>query len=268
MCEFQSNSPSVAVSALQVTNSGLSVGVGEIQEMTPVGNVVAVAPLESLGWTSQNISNDDQFALAYSASGPVQTPSSPTRIVGQVSVDVAYLLPAYEGATSGNVTSVAMQVQILQWPWQAAGDALLLSISLAPAFPGMEHLVASSPSTSAVGSVSNQSGRTLEYFAIGSQAIATDSNGSSVSISVTPSIALQPDMGSVGLLFGAGGGSFQTLNYTAHVGIVLPATIAGIPVYDFVLVGTLASVIAIVIAVSARRIRSSPSNLTYVGEEK
>ena len=53
MCEFQSNSPSVAVSALQVTNSGLSVGVGEIQEMTPVGNVVAVAPLESLGWNSR-----------------------------------------------------------------------------------------------------------------------------------------------------------------------------------------------------------------------
>lgn len=268
LCNFEPNTPSVAVSAPQLANSGLSVGVGDIEEVTPNGTVVAVATLGSFGWTSQNISNDDQFALAYSGSGPVRPSGTPTATVGQVSVDVAYLLPAYDGATAGNVSSVAMQIQISQWPWQVVGDALLLSIPLAPAFPGTEHLVASSATSSAVGSVSNESGRTLEYLAIGSEAIATDSNGNSVSVGVSPQVALKPDSGTVALLFGTGAGSFQAVNYTAHIGIVLPATIAGLPIYDFVLVGAIAIVIALVIGVTTRRIRRGPSDLIYVGEEK
>jgi hypothetical protein len=58
------------------------------------------------------------------------------------------------------------------------------------------------------------------------------------------------------------------VSYTAHVGIVLPSTIAGIPLYDFALVGSLAVVIAVTVGLSARRIRAGPSDLIYVGEEK
>jgi hypothetical protein len=268
LCDFQASTPSVAVSSPQVVDSGLSVGVADLEEVTASGAVVASAALDSFGWTSQNISNDDQFALAYSASGPVHLTGTATTPVGQVAVRVAYLLPAYDGASTGNVSSVAMQVQISQWPWQGESDALLLSISLAPAFPAMEHLVASSASTAAVGSVSNQSGRALEYLAIGSEATATASNGSAAPVGVIPRIAVQPTSGTIGLLFGTNAGQFQSVNYTAHIGIVLPATIAGIPVYDFLLVGALASMIALVIGVGARRIRSGPSDLIYVGEEK
>ena len=267
LCNFQSSVPSVVVSAPQLSDSGLSAGVDELVEVTPAGTIAAVALLGSYNWSAVNISNDNQFALAYSGSVPVQLAAGTATYVGLVSVDVSYLLPAYAASSSGNVSAVAMQVQISDWPWQHAIDSLTLTLSLAPAFPDTEHLVASPSPGSVIGSVSNQSGRALEYFAIGTEAVATSSIGVTAPIGVVPQITLHPASGTVELLFGAGAGDFQSVNYTAHLGIVLPATIAGIPLYEFVLVGAFAGLVALGVGTVARRIRQGPSDLIYVEEE-
>ncbi len=267
LCNFQSFLPAVVVSSPQLPDSGMASSVGILSEVSPTGRSVAVADLGGYNWTSVNISNEDQFAVSYSGTLPVGTPYGFGPVVGVVSVELSYVLPAYRGSLGGNVSAVALQIQISNWPWQHPSDSLTLTLPVAPAFPQREHLVTMAPTSYTIGSVSNQSGHALEYLALDTSAEATSSQGSVSAIGISPQISLLPSSASIALAFGTGAGAFQSVNYTAHIGVILPSSIAGIPLYEFVLVGALAGIIALIVGLSGRRLRRGPSDLIYVNEE-
>ena len=94
-CDFNLTSPSVAVSALNLGDSGLSSGISEVTEITPTGQTVAVAAVASAGWTVVNESTPFAFDLAYQAHVPLVAASGPATPIGSADVRVDYILAEY-----------------------------------------------------------------------------------------------------------------------------------------------------------------------------
>jgi hypothetical protein len=268
LCQFASGAPGVNVSALARNGTGLSVILSGISEIRSNGSVVATAELSGVGWVVSNNSTDDEFDLSYAAWVPVVAGSSATSTGGSAAIEVDYLLPAYQSSANTSLNVVTAAVTISHWPWQAVGDSLRMTYAVGPVFPASEHLSQPSGSGWLFASVSNTTGDALEWMEPNSTATAWSAESGSASVSASPSMAsLTPRAGTVSVLFGSSSGSYQRLTYTAAIGVVLPANIAGIPLIDFVIVAAIAGGASLVIAGVTRRIRGRPSKLVYADGE-
>lgn len=266
LCVFDSSLPSVAVSSPGVDDSGLSSSVSQIDEVAANGSVVARAPMAGVSWTRTNASTSDTFIMAYQANVSVRANTGVGPVVGAVTVQIDYALPAYQESESTDLNSVAAELQISDWPWQAVGDQLVVWVPLWPTFTTTEHLSTEGATSPLITSVANSTGSAREYFQIEQFANATIASGATVSVPVAPMASVQPSFASVALTIGSAAGEYRTVVYLAHIEVALPSSIAGIPLYDFALVGLGGALVSIVVAVGARRVRRRPSDLMFVDE--
>jgi len=268
LCIFQPTGPVVAVSAADLPNSGLTVRVVSVEEVSSVGSVIAVTPSSGMNWTVTNRSSATWYDESYSAKLRVAPAASAVSTVGAVVLRVDFLLPiSYVEGVTENLSAVTMQLSATGWPWQASEDHLVVNLALASAFPGTEHFLAPGAGDVVLSSVSNQSGRSLEYFQAGTQATEEGSTGPATAAPVAPSWSVNDSSAAVGLAIGSTVSEFTSLNYTAHVGVILPATIAGLPLSDYLIVGGAAAVLVAAVGLELRRVRRRPSDLIYVEEE-
>jgi hypothetical protein len=261
---FSPAEPSVAVSSPNVSESGLQASGASLREVSPSGSTVAVANFSGANWTRSDESTDDVYDMAYSASVVVTNPSTST-VLGSTSIELQYLLPAY--ADAGNANAVTIQLAMEHWPWQSANDVIALESALAPAYPSTERLTIPNGTTDQVVSAARTNGAARETLTVGTAATVTNAEGASVNISVTPSITVAPSTGTYVATFASSAGEFQSLAYGTTISVPVPATIAGIPVIDFVVVGVAAAAIASLVGAGTIVIRRPEDDLTYVDDE-
>ncbi len=268
-CIFVPGAPTVAVSAMSLAGSGLSTTLTSLDEVTASGNLTAVAALSSATWNSTNLSGPDRFDMAYAADVLIVSPVNPARVLGSVGLRVDYLLPAYADSPGVNLRNVTQEVTITDWTWQGAGDRLALGVSLWPTFTALERLTAPSPTSYSVTSVEVQTGEPRESVDLGRSAnISLPANGTAL-VPVTPEVQIagQGTYASVGVWVGAVAGEFRSLSYVSVISLPVPKTLAGLPLYDYAAVGGAGLVAVAALALTARRVRRRPSDLTFVEEQ-
>lgn len=268
LCVFSPTAPTASVSAADLADSGMTVGIASVEEVSASGAIVGTTPSSGMVWTVTNRSDPLWYDESYSATLRVAPSATAITSLGVVNLTLDFLLPIsyVEGATE-NLSAVSMELGMSGWPWQASGDHLVVNLGLAPAFAGTEHFTAPNSTGTLVASVSNRSGRALEYFAPAAEGTVQGPTGPATSTAVAPRWSVSPSSVSVALVVGSSVAEFQSLNYTAHVGVFLPASIAGIPLADYAVVGAVAAVIVVGVGVSVQRARRRPSDLVYAEEE-
>ncbi len=268
-CIFVPGTPTVAVSAMSLAGSGLSATLASLDEVTASGNVTAVAALSSANWSSTNLSNPDRFDMAYATDVPIVSPVDSAQVLGSVGLRVDYLLPAYADSPGTNLRNVTQEVTIANWTWQGTGDRLVFSVSLWPTFTALERLTAPSPTSYSVMSVEVSTGEPRESFDLGRSANISLPGKGSFLAPVTPEaqVALQGAYASVGLWVGAVAGEFRSLSYVSVIALPVPKALAGLPPYEYAAAGGAGFVAVAVLALTARRLRRKPSDLTFVEEQ-
>ena len=268
MCQFTPSSPSVAISNANVNGTGVTVAMLSLSEAAANQSVVAVADLQGLSWNRADWSTDDAFDMGYTLHAPLVAPSGSTAAVGSVDLTIQFELPAYQGSPRGPTDAVNVLFTVTNWTWQSAGDHLALTFAAAPSFPRSEHLNATSAPGWLLSSTSNNSGAVIEQVGVNSSATATTGSGPTTPVGASSSLTIaSPRWATVAVTFGANAGAFTSLAYSARVGIVLPETVAGIPLSELAAVGAAGVLVSLAIAVAARRVRRKPSKLIYVNEE-
>jgi hypothetical protein len=268
LCEFAPALPTVSVSALTRAQTGLSATVSSVLEVNPAGRDVASSNLTWASWAGANDSTPDLYDLAYTARASVTNATSPSDVLGSVSMRVDYVLPAYEDSSGGSIDTVSLDVQVAGWPWQSPADHLVLVVSAQPAFANEEHLVLGSSTGALVSSVATSSGTSFEQMSGSTQAVANPGSPAPTTITASPSVTGNATGALVSVSFGSSAGAFSAMNYSATVTVLFPSTVAGIPTIDLVAVGAAAVLISILVAVGVRRVRGRPSDLTYVDREE
>ncbi len=269
LCQFVATSPQVAVSAVAVNESGLSVSMLEVSEMDPAGTAVASASSSAASWAVANLSTDDQYDLEYSASAPVETgPSSAPTFVGSVDLSIQFILPAYEDSGAGPLTTVNVVFGVSDWPWQSGSDHLEIVLGAAPSFSATERMGLVTGGGWLLASNATSSGQERERLGMNSTATASAAGGSVTSVPATGTVNLSsPQWATVAIDFGTTAGAFTELSFGARVGVVLPATIAGIPLPELLATIAAAALVTALVAVSTRRLRRRPSSIIFVDEE-
>jgi len=268
-CQFAPASPSVEVSAATLSGSGVTVSLLSLNEGGPGSSVAAIANLTGVSWSPGNWSGDDAFDQAYTLHATLSNPASPSSPVGSTDLTVQFVLPAYQGSPEGPTDAVNVLFTVENWTWQHAGDHLELAFSVAPTFPSSEHLNASSAPGWMLASTSNSSGSVLEQVGANASATAATGSGPTMSIAATPTLSnFSPASANLSVAFAGTAGEFTTLTYSARVGVVLPASVAGIPLSEILAASAAGVVVSLCVAMVARRVRRRPSNLIYVTEEE
>lgn len=269
LCQFAPSVPAVNVSALSLTESGVAFSLLNISEMRPDQSVAAVANLTGLVWSVSNLSTEGLFDLAYSGRAALVSASGSPPVVGSANLAIDFILPAYQGSGSGPTDTVTVFVSVTHWTWQAADDHLTMTFGAAPNFPTREHLTGTSVPGWLLASTSNASGSTLERIGVNTHATATTSTSSNTTIDANASLLISsPASARVTVTFGASAGAYTALTFYARVGIVLPTTVAGVPVLDLSVAGSAAILLSLLIAAITRRLRKTPSKLVYVNGEE
>jgi len=266
LCIFSPAQPSVAVSAVSLNDSGFGAALGFLSEVAPSGSAVASAAFNAASWSEANTSVDGWFDMTYTSQVPIVPVGSSTP-TGTVGARADFVLPAYASTPGQNLSAVAFTLSISGWGWVHANDALKAGISVWMPFPAEERINAPAPGSPILTTSSPASGRTLAYLESSNSASVGGSTTGVTAVSATPSIAANQSGGSLNITFGTSAGEFRTLNYTTHIGVVLPSSIAGIPTYEFVVVGGVGAFVVIALAATTRRLRRAPSDLEFVEEE-
>jgi len=255
------------VSAVARAQTGLSESVGSISEVTSDGIVRANASLSSTDWAVTNFSNDDAYDLGYIAPASVNSPVAPFPLLGAVDLRVDFVLPIYSGSPSGATDTVSIGILVSNWPWQAAGDHIVLTLDASPAYATSEHLVLGSSPGVLVSGVATSGGATFEEMSASTSALADATSPAPVSVPAAPSVMGNSSHGVISVSFGSSAGEFSSLSYSTTVHVLLPTTIAGIPTADIIAVVGVGALVAALTALVTRQVRRRPSDLTYVNEE-
>lgn len=269
LCQFAAGSPSVAVSHSGVSGTGVTIALLSLVEVASGTSVVRVANLSGLTWVVENRSTDDWYDLAYSAHAPLVSPSGGGGPVGSVDLLVQFVLPIYQESPQLPTNQVSVLLSIGNWTWTSPNDQLELAFGVAPSFPASEHLNATSAPGWLLASSSNESGQVLEQVGTNSTAEVTSGAGSPATVIADASLEIpSPSWAELSVTFGNSAGAFSSLLFGAHVGVVIPATVAGIPISELAAVATAAALVSLAVAAVTRRIRRRPSKLIYVSGEK
>jgi hypothetical protein len=268
LCQFAAMSPSVGVSALSLNGTGVVLSVLSVSELRPDGSVAASANLSWAQWNVSNLSSEDAFELSYSFEAPLVGPTG-APLPGSAGLTVSFLLPAYQGSPAGATDTVAAVVSVMNWAWQSSSDHLAMVFATAPSFPAAEHLRTSSSTGWLVDGVSNRTGSPLEQVGASSTAAAVETSGATATVVANASVPVAtPAWAEVAVSFGTSAGAFRAITYESHIAIVLPATVAGVPLSELAAAGVGALLVSLLVAAGARRVRQRPSKLIYVTEEE
>ncbi len=267
LCEFLPASPTVAASAVSIPESGMTAGLAGLAEADAAGTVVETANLSAASWSVANVSSDDAYDLEFTATVPVASVADPALSEGSVALSMQFVLPAYAGSPTGATDEVALEFSESGWPWQTAGDHLVLTLSAAPSYASTEQLRPATSGGWILASDANSTGATREQLGVNASAAVTGT-GAATSVAATASVALLSGASArVTVAFSSAAGSFAGLSFTARVGIVLPTTVAGIPLSELLAAIAAGALVSVALAAVARRVRRRPSDLVYAEEE-
>lgn len=266
LCQFAPTTPTVNASALGSSSSGLTVGLAGMSEVTPALTPTAVADLAGVSWAVRNLSNPESYDLDYSAQVPLMAPSPSGAHLGSVDVRVDFVLPAYDASVPAEPNVVAVDLSVANWTWQSPSDSLEAAFSVGATVPSAEHLDASTPGQ-LIDARSNRSGGVLDWMSVAPSSVAQPTAGLPVNVSEAAVVTAETPSSALVVVTFAPAGEFRELTSTAQVGVVLPSSVAGIPVAYIVATGGLAAAGAVGVAVVARHMRARPSKLIYVDEE-
>jgi len=268
LCQFASSVPSVAVSDVAVHDSGLTLSSVNVSEVGPNQVVEAQTSLARATWNVTNRSTDTAYDLSYSVRAPVVGPTGGP-VLGSANLSVSFVLPTYAWSPSVATTTVTVVFVVDSWPWQGAGTHLVLSFGAAPSVAGTERLSASTSPGWLLTSSSNSTGTDREQVGANSSAAVTVAGGTPANVTAESSLTLEsPAEAMVAVSFGTSAGAFNSLSFTARVGILLPSSVAGVPLPELAAVGAGAVLVSLGVAAVARRLRRRPSKLIYVSEEE
>jgi hypothetical protein len=245
----------------------MSVSLLGLSEVRPNGTTAATAELSGFAWVVRNLSNPDAYDLAYLAQINLSGTSGAPGPVGSVDLGVQFVLPAYQGSPDGSTDTVNVVMSAANWTWQAADDHLALSFGVSSAFPATEHLVEASGTGWIVSSTSNSSGLALEQMGTDGTGNATTLAGSTSAVAAASSLSLSsPAQAAVNVVF-APAGEITSLAFASHVRVVLPTSVAGIPLSELAAAGAAGVAVSVAVAAISRRLRRKPSPLIFVDEE-
>ena len=269
LCQFAEDWPSVAVSALSLNGTGVTVAVLNVSEVRANQSLAAYASMGGLPWRASNLSTEDAYDLAYSIEAPVVSSSGSPRTVGSAELSVRFVLPAYSGSPSGSTDIVNVVFSVVNWTWLAPGDHLVVAFSATPSFPGKEQLNTTSAPGWLISSRSTTTGSELERVGANATASATTGAGALTTVVANSTVQIiSPESARLAVAFGTSAGEFTSLGFTAKVGIVVPSAVAGIPLTELAASGAAAVLVSLLVAAAARRLRKKPSKLVYVTEEE
>jgi hypothetical protein len=269
LCDFSASAPSVAVSHLGTTESGMTVSVLNVSEVTANQQVVASALLGSTTWQVSNLSTTDAYDLSYSTHALLEGPTGSAPVTGSTDLTTSFLLPSYQGSPEGPTDSVNVVFTVANWTWQGTGDHLALSFAISPTYPSAEHLNVTNAPGWSLASTSNSSGSVLERMGAGTSANATLASGSTEPVPVAAQLTIDsPSHARMGVSFGASAGEFSSLTFQSKVGVVLPASVAGIPLSELLAAAAGGVAVSALVAIGARRVRRKPSKLIYATESE
>jgi hypothetical protein len=268
LCQFAASTPMVGVSALSVNESGLTTWLVGLSEVRANGSVAATAELSGRAWNVANLSDDDAYDLEFTTTAPLAATPPSAGAVGSVNLTVQFILPAYHGSPNGPVDQVTVAFAESGWTWQGAGDHLVMTLGAAPSAGATEHLVASTSPGWTISSVANASGTEREQLGTNTTAQVTGPGGAETTVPANASLAVRsPEWATVSVAFGSAAGAFASLAFIARVGVVLPTTIAGIPLPELLAVAGAAALVSVLVGIGARRLRRRPSRLVFVEDE-
>jgi len=267
LCDFGATSPSVQVSPLASHDAGMTLGSMNLDEMAPSGSVVASAALAGVVWNVSNRSTDDAYDLAYSAHVPVVAAGTAGPAVGSVDLRVDFVLPSYQGSTSGPTNVVTVAFSMANWSWQAAGDHLLLGFAASATSPTEEHLTPMTATGWLLASNSNRTGSEFERLGLNGTGSMSNSTASGVPVVADGSVSFpSAELAAVTVAFSDEAGTFRAMTYDVEIEVTLPTTVAGIPLVDLLAVGSAGVIVSVGIAAASRRLRRAPSTLIYAEE--
>jgi hypothetical protein len=187
--------------------------------------------------------------------------------VGLTTVSVE-MSTAYDSGVTSNATFVALHLEVRGWPWTNPRDVLAVQVPVWPSDPQAELLAAPAASPSELQSVTSSTGTPSEYLLWGATGSASSPGSPTTSVPVSSRVAFAPGLTTLTWVFGSGSGGASAVSFDSRVGVVLPSTLLGIPLYEYGLSAAAAGAVVIVAAVGLRQVRRRPSTWEYVKEEK
>jgi hypothetical protein len=267
LCQFNTTAPGVAVSAFGRGAPGMTVSEVAVSEVAPNASVVASAVLHGASWNVTNLSSEAAYALGYAVHAPMASavPAAPS--VGSADLRVAFVLADDEGSAVGPTDTVEVLFSVANWSWQAPQDHLVLSFVTEANVPAAEHLASTTVPGWIVTTSSNASGSEVARLGTNATAVVTNDSEPASAVAAASSLAmLSPATARVTVTFGAAG-EYSQLAFVARVGVVLPATVAGIPIDELLAALAAGGLVSAGVAVVTRSVRRRPSKLIYVEEE-
>lgn len=274
LCQFSGTEPQVNVSALDLAGTGLLLSTMSVGEASPNGSMVATAAIAGAAWTVLNDSSDDAYVLAYSLHASLESASpsaadgawSPANL-GSADLAMTFVLPAYDGSADGATDAVNFSLTVANWSWQSAEDHLVVGFGARPSFPSSEELAAANVSGWLLTSSSTSTGAELERMGLSPTAAVVSAGGEASDLAANTTMVLAPETANLTVALSNAEGALSSATFSGTVGVVLPATIAGIPLSELVAAAGAAAAVSVLVALGARRVRRRPSRLIYVDEE-
>jgi hypothetical protein len=268
LCQFNATAPAVAVSALGMGPMGMSLGSVSLSEVAPNGSVEGALAVGGLSWTVRNLTSEASYALNYSVHAPMEAVADGPS-VGSADVGVEFVLADDSGLPIGPTDTVEVLFSVANWSWQGSGDHLVLSFAAGANVPATERLAAASVAGWVVTSTSNASGSETARMGVNATAIVANGSAAARSVAAVTSVAMLSSAAArVTVAFAPSAGEFSSLQFAARVGIVLPATVAGIPIAELLAALLAGGIVSVGVAVLTRSVRRRPSKLVYVEEER
>ena len=267
LCQFNATAPGVAVSAFGQGAPGMTVSDVGVSEVAPNASVVATAVLGGTAWNVTNLSTESAYAVAYSVHAPMASAAPAAPSVGSADLRVAFVLADDSGSAVGPTDTVEVVFSVANWTWQGPGDHLVLSFATEANVPAAEHLAAATVPGWIVTSASNASGSEVARMGANATAAVANASGPARAVEATSSLAmLTPATARVTVAFGSAG-EYSSLAFAARVGVVLPATVAGVPIGELLAALAAGGLVSVGVAVVTRSVRRRPSKLIYAEEE-
>ncbi len=260
VCTFPGAGPTLGMQGVGASGSGLAVGVATIAEEDESGASRAVGYPDNASWNATNASTGDLYNASYSTLLLVFVPG--TGLAGHAGLSVHFSLAAYQDGTGRNLSSVEFGLALANWPWQAStGDHLVFELTVRPNSSSTEHLAQGAGTNPVVTSVLNATSSPHDFFALEGSATLTPSGGSAGPVPVAPSVTTSSSLATFSIPIGNGSDAFSAVSFLAHVGLIVPRSVAGLPLYDYAAVVGGALLVSVAAAAATRRIRRGPSPL-------
>jgi hypothetical protein len=252
--DFDPHLPAVTVAPARSSVYGLYAGLGALEELSPSGSLVASSSAAATSWSVTPSTAAGVYTMSYGGRMAVLSAAPSRTFLGTVNVLVNFTSSAAADPTSLNSTSVEFTVFAGGWPWVGVQDRLAVGLPVWPNSTSDQHLGWATGAPSRLDCVSNENASSIEYLDWAPTATASSMSGDAP-LQVTAMISGNQSLSNVLLVFGGQTGGYASLHYDPRVGLTISSKILGLPLYEYVVVGSAAGAVSALAALGFRRSR-------------